>query len=249
MAEFLIRHGIADRIYKIIDEAQIELVLISPYIRLDKETKDRLTERRKPRGFSEDTTRVNVICREKDLYAGEKTFLESIGVKLVFRKDLHAKCYLNEKEALVASMNLYEHSQENNDEMGLLVTKEGDRNLYDEIYKQAMRWNVSDNEPEVAKKKVGANSPTRNATPKPKPAVIAKPTKGFCIRCKADLPANPERPYCPRHYASWRRHENYDYEDKLCHLCGNPHAATMAKPLCPACYKEHAKSFAFSGNS
>ena len=43
-------------------------------------------------------------------------------IKTSVRKNLHAKCYLNEKEALLTSMNLYEYSQEHNDEMGILVS-------------------------------------------------------------------------------------------------------------------------------
>ena len=37
------------------------------------------------------------------------------------------------KMALVTSMNLYDYSQENNHEMGILVTREEDKGLYDEI--------------------------------------------------------------------------------------------------------------------
>ena len=29
-------------------------------------------------------------------------------IQTLFRRNLHAKCYLNEKEALLTSMNLYE---------------------------------------------------------------------------------------------------------------------------------------------
>ncbi len=48
-------------------------------------------------------------------------------------QDLHAKCYLNENEALLTSMNLYEFSQSNNDEMGLIVSKREEPDLYDKI--------------------------------------------------------------------------------------------------------------------
>ena len=61
----------------------------------------------------------------------EKEWLESMtSIKTSVRKNLHAKCYLNGKEALLTSMNLYEYSQEHNDEMGILVSVDHDPELY-----------------------------------------------------------------------------------------------------------------------
>ena len=69
--------------------------------------------------------------------------LLGITPKLVFIPSicstLHAKCYLNEKEAIVTSMNLYSYSQDNNDEMGIYVTKKEDPELYEEISNEAKR--------------------------------------------------------------------------------------------------------------
>ena len=47
--------------------------------------------------------------------------------------NLHAKCYLNEDSAIVTSMNLYQHSQENNWEMGIKIDKSNDPVLYADI--------------------------------------------------------------------------------------------------------------------
>ena len=60
-------------------------------------------------------------------------------IRTSFCKNLHAKCYLNENRALLTSMNLYEFSQVNNYEMGVLVVREEERELYDEIYRESMR--------------------------------------------------------------------------------------------------------------
>ena len=53
------------------------------------------------------------------------------------KKNNHAKCYLNEQRAIICSMNLYEYSEINNIEMGILITKKEDpvafRSLMDEI--------------------------------------------------------------------------------------------------------------------
>ena len=53
------------------------------------------------------------------------------------------------------------------------------------------------------------------------------------------MPANAGQPYCNSHYRSWSRYKNDDYEEKQCHKCGKEQKATMAKPVCPACYRKH----------
>ncbi len=45
MATFLTRKGIVQHLYKIIEEAEEELILISPYIKVDDETKSLLKKR------------------------------------------------------------------------------------------------------------------------------------------------------------------------------------------------------------
>lgn len=56
-----------------------------------------------------------------------------------FCKNLHAKCYLNEDVGIITSMNLYEFSQINNNEMGILFLKKDDLKLYNDSYEEALR--------------------------------------------------------------------------------------------------------------
>ena len=56
-----------------------------------------------------------------------------------FVENLHAKCYLNENTAIITSMNLYEFSQQNNDEIGIRVDSKEDPQLYREIKAEAER--------------------------------------------------------------------------------------------------------------
>ena len=73
----------------------------------------------------------HVVYGKKKLQQAEYDWLKSMTfVRMSFRKNLHAKCYLNEKQALLTSMNLYEFSQQNNNEMGILVSQEEDSDLY-----------------------------------------------------------------------------------------------------------------------
>ena len=101
MTTFLTRKGIVYHLDKIVEEANSELVLISPYIKADDETKNLLKNKTR-------TTAIHVIYGKKELKPAEKSFLDSLGIRTSFLKSLHAKCYLNANEALLTSMNLYQ---------------------------------------------------------------------------------------------------------------------------------------------
>ena len=71
---------------------------------------------------------IRIIYGKSELQPDESEWLQGLdAVKTSYRKDLHAKCYLNEDMALLTSMNLYEFSEKNNDEMGVLVSREEDQ--------------------------------------------------------------------------------------------------------------------------
>ena len=199
----------------------------------------------RPKTSSRNTTRaisIDVIYGKKELTTNEREFFDGHSIKTTFIKNLHAKCYLNEDHALLTSMNLHEFSQKHNAEMGILVSRENDGELYEKIRDQAMRWKTASSAVHVAENGT-AYSVAKGVRTKPEPT-LQRP-QGFCIRCKADISANAEQPYCETHYASWNRYKNAAYEEKYCHTCGRKHAATLRKPLCPTCYKKYAGLFTF----
>ncbi len=54
-----------------------------------------------------------------------------------FCQNLHAKCYLNERYAIITSMNLYDFSQINNNEMGVIFDRDQEQKLYRDTYEEA----------------------------------------------------------------------------------------------------------------
>lgn len=153
-----------------------------------------------------------------------------------FCENLHAKCYLNESEAILTSMNLYEYSQVNNQEMGVHVTKTEDPELYADILNETRRLIRISDEIRVTVEKVVVAEPAKGS-----PATRAE--HGFCIRCGKDIALNPAAPYCPDCYKIWRKYENGTYQEEHCHICGKAHSATMTKPVCFECYKKHKARF------
>ena len=163
---------------------------------------------------------------------------------------------MNESHALITSMNLYEFSQQNNDEMGILVSAEEDPDLYMDIQGEAERILVLSREFKLTVTRVDdsdddlpweqADSPVRSESQRESASTerhTALPELGFCLRCGAEIPCALERPYCNAHYRSWARFKNEDYEEKHCHTCGSEHSSSMAKPVCLSCYRKHRSAF------
>ena len=239
MAKFLDTTGVSAQLTEIIKKAQDRLVIISPYLRVNRQIKELLEDK--------DRMRIDVwvIYGKNELRPEENNWLRSMtSIKTGFLSDLHAKCYMNEDEALVTSMNLYEYSQVNNYEMGIRVSREQDPELYDEIKEESMRLVRASEIIRVTVDKIEATENVRESVGPKKIAresksTLTAPKKGFCIRCKADLPAKPTQPYCNRCYASWNRFKNKGFEEKLCHTCGKEHTTTFLKPLCTDCYRKY----------
>ena len=123
-------------IEKLINASQAEkLILITPYLRIARQFKSDIKD--------QDTfkTSISVIVRADESHdPADINFLQEMkGVKLYTHQNLHAKCYLNHKTAIITSMNLYEYSQLNNTELGIIVDQAEDRKLYDEINEAAKK--------------------------------------------------------------------------------------------------------------
>ena len=219
MAKFYGTDGISHHLFEIIKNTKENLILISPYLKFSRRIQEEL-KRQDMLGRN-----IRVVYGKSDLRPEESEWLADTEIRTRFREHLHAKCYMNESHALITSMNLYEFSQQNNDEMGILVSKEEDPDLYKAIERDADRILRLSHEP----KRESAS--TRRQT--------SLPETGFCLRCGTEIPCALKRPYCNTHYRSWARYKNEDYEEKRCHTCGAEHSSSVAKPVCLPCYGKY----------
>ena len=134
MAKFLNTTGINYHLEELIKHAGDRLILISPYLKLTERLRELLEDKNRLK------IDIRVIYGKNDLQPEEMTWLKTLEfVRLSFCKNLHAKCYLNESSVIVTSMNLYEFSQINNNEMGILIRRDSDSELYRETYAEAQR--------------------------------------------------------------------------------------------------------------
>lgn len=83
---------------------------------------------------------MRVVYGKSELQPAEISWLKSLTyLRTSFCKNLHAKCYMNEEMCIITSMNLYDFSQQNNNEMGILINRAEDPELYKEAYEEAQR--------------------------------------------------------------------------------------------------------------
>lgn len=221
MAEFLDTQGVSYYLKKLINNSNDKLYLISPYLQLNNQLKLSLEDRHK---FSIDI--IVIYGKVTDINPDDSSWLQSMpGIKLMFHKDLHAKCYFNEKEAIITSMNLYMFSQQNNVEMGIYVSKEKDEELYMQIANEVDRIKRGSEHRTISVQKVENNSMVE--IPKKQHQEVKADTKkssrkqnGYCIRTGTEIPFNVEKPMSFDAFKSWSKYSDPDYAEKFCHFSG-----------------------------
>ncbi len=168
MAKFLDTTGVSYHLQQLINKANEKLVLISPYLKINEKIKQSLEDKNRMK------IDIRVVYGKNELQPDENNWLKSMtSIRSSFCKDLHAKCYLSESEAIITSMNLYEFSQVNNNEMGIYVVKETDAALYEEIYNEVKRLiRISDEIIVTVEKAQAKTAPTVNYS---KPEIVTSP--------------------------------------------------------------------------
>jgi phosphatidylserine/phosphatidylglycerophosphate/cardiolipin synthase-like enzyme len=221
MAKFLNTTGVSYHLEELIKGTKDRLVLISPYLQFTERIKEHLSN------LNIQKRDIRIVYRENKLQLDENNWLESqIGIRTSLCKNLHAKCYINENEAIITSMNLYEFSQQNNNEMGIYISKTQDPDLYSATFDEVQRLLTISEEIRITVKKVTADTPpkTEKKSIEEKPANSKssnKPT-GFCIRTGVPIPFNVEKPLGYEAFKSWSKYSDPEYAEKFCHFSGEP---------------------------
>jgi phosphatidylserine/phosphatidylglycerophosphate/cardiolipin synthase-like enzyme len=134
MAKFLNTTGTSYHLEELVKGARDRLVLISPFLKLNERMKELLEDKNRLK------LDIRIVYGKSELQPEEINWLKGLSfIRTSFCKNLHAKCYLNEEMAIVTSLNLYEFSQVNNNEMGILISRSADAELYRDVYEEAQR--------------------------------------------------------------------------------------------------------------
>jgi hypothetical protein len=122
MSKFITGEELIKAVDTAIWEAKEELMIVSPYIKLDEHFK-KLFEKQLHNHelhillmFGKNEGRVNKSFNRDDL----EYFKQFPNISIIYVPNLHAKYYANEKMGVVTSINLYDYSFVNNIEFGVL---------------------------------------------------------------------------------------------------------------------------------
>ncbi|ECN0732309.1 phospholipase D family protein, partial [Escherichia coli] len=134
MVQVLNTTGLNYQLEKTITEAEERIILISPYLKLSNRIKELIEDKNRLK------VDIRIVYGKSELNSKEYEWLTNLPfVRLSFCKNLHAKLYANENQCIVCSLNLYDFSQINNHEIGVLIIKEQEKDAYTSSLNEAQR--------------------------------------------------------------------------------------------------------------
>src|SRR6185312_2890824 len=123
MAKFITGNQLNTEVEKIFEQASSHIILISPYIKLH----DRFASTLREKKGDPNIEMMVVFGKNEADYSRSMSpvdfnfFKEFPNIEIRYEKRLHAKYYANESTAILTSMNLYDYSQDNNIEAGVMT--------------------------------------------------------------------------------------------------------------------------------
>jgi len=246
MAKFLTTASTTAAVENIVNNVQNNLVFISPYIKIPGNLYQNLR--------SADSKGINttiIYGKKKDIDQEARNQLDSLRhISVYFLENLHAKCYFNEESMVITSMNLYDFSEKNNREMGILVTRKDDSEIYNQAFDEYKRLMVLSQPMKPTQDYTIPNlmPPQTSLVKKIKiyssDSVLSRPLseifggkKGYCLRCKKRIEYDLNKPFCTECYPQIKQ-TTQSYKANYCFECGARTIATLSQPLCNPCYKK-----------
>ncbi len=123
MPSFLKGNRLNTEIENLIEKAEDQLIIISPFIRLHDRLKFVLKSKLK-----NDKLRMIIVFGKNEKHKSKSLSMDDFqffskfpNIEIHYQKRLHAKFYASENRAILTSMNLHSFSQNNNIEFGILT--------------------------------------------------------------------------------------------------------------------------------
>jgi hypothetical protein len=230
MASFLTTKKAVAAIDDIIRQAEKSLVMISYSVRIHETLFQLIRDAHKRK------VNITLVYGNEKLKPETKKQLQQLSnLSLYFIPKLHAKCFFNEKSMVITSMNLYDYS-ENNWEMGVLVDRKQDNDVYNAASKEAKLIIGSSTNIALQKKAIKDTRISKRVKPDGRPAIKAK--TGYCLHCGRITPFNFSKPYCLDCWKDVKQGIDKEFVtiEKYCHLCLGRYETSIDKPLCYTCW-------------
>ena len=185
MAKFLNTSATNYFLEELIKSANERLVIISPFLKFNQRMKELLEDKNRMK------IDIRVVYGKNELQPEEITWLQSLDfVRTSFCQNLHAKCYLNEETAIITSMNLYEFSQVNNNEMGVFIDRNAEPELYKDAHEEAQRLIRVSDEIRLSVEKVDKSAGPKDSKEQAKAEKGKKPSKAETVSNSNDTKEN-----------------------------------------------------------
>lgn len=207
------------KIEEIFSNSMERIVLLLPVFRLTEKFFEML------KTVSQRGVRITILFNTDELDTAEKSVISSIPhIEICYSADLAARCYFNENEMLITSMNLHDFDERKSGDLSIWFSRTDDSILYDKAFKLFKTLHESS---------VKLVSETAGNEISPiQPGTVCH---GFCIRCAMPITFNKEKPYC-RQCMNDRKHEKAEIaEENFCHLCARKSITSIISPLCSDC--------------
>lgn len=239
-------------VIELVEQAKSQVVLVSPYNEYSVPLREAVARAAKRTGV-----RVIAVCRADmaDKEHDHLAWLKSIGATVYLVERLHSKIYLNERQAVVTSMNLTKGSAVDSREIGFLINDPHAREeitsyVRVQLIQSARPWLLTAPVGQPAMPRAQRSTPRRSTQASPVPpttvgglfkAILTKATaanqQGACISCGTKIAFNTDKPFCLDCFHKWNKDKDEDARQGHCHDCGQRRSVSFAKPLCSKCYK------------
>lgn len=258
MAKFITGNKLNSELEDIFENAKGQIILISPYIKLHERYISSLRSKKENHNlqiivvFGKNEEDISKSMKQEDF----NFFKDFPNIEIRYEKRLHAKYYANEENAILTSMNLYNYSQDNNIEFGVLTKNSSeilDKEAWD-YFKRVIEQSecLYYREPQYESTMLGlsknykgsivkedklsdffANKGKSDSQNNKNTNTFKTNSLGYCIRTRERIPFNPSKPMTDKAYESWLKFKNENYGEKYCHFSGEESngETTFAKPI------------------
>ena len=218
---------IGSKIIEIIKEAEIYCLLITPYFEiwhhLEDHLKTALVKNKRMAFFFRYDQKQEAKYKERI-----NDFHNKYNFDIISINNLHAKIYLNEKEALITSMNLYDYSQLNNYEIGVLIKNidvienKIEKYIIENIYNNGKidELTLKGNHYKLFEEKLFLEKDVR-----------------FCVHCGKPIKHIDKNLYCNECHKLIMQTKKFTPDNFMyCNICGIE--VNDKRSLCSICYKK-----------
>jgi len=134
MAKFLSTSATTYHLENLLQDTTEQLIIVTPTFKLNERVQELLAQRDSGQADTQ------ILYQQNHFQPAEMRWLNTLNyLRTSFCKNLQAQCYLNASQAIITSLQLNAIGQEQCNEMGALIQRDADAELYQDTYNEVQR--------------------------------------------------------------------------------------------------------------